>query len=97
VSDIYKRGVTMSSEYDDTTAVAHLPNLDIEIHHRRPWEGNEEILTITLRAAPSFESFFQFLEAANPAIAWMGAIETAWTPWLRLAKPAPVPRLQRDA
>jgi len=88
----------MNSEYDDTKAVAHLPNLDIEIHHRRPWEGNEEILTITLRAVPSFESFFDFLEAANPAVTWMRAIETAWAPWLRLAKkPASARRLQRDA
>jgi len=30
------------SEYDETRATARLPNLDIEIVHRRPWEGNEE-------------------------------------------------------
>lgn len=87
----------MTSEYNDTKAVAHLPNLDIEIHHRRPWEGDEEILTITLRAAPSFNSFFQFLEATNPAFMWMRAIETAWAPLLRLTNMTRAPRLRRDA
>ena len=37
------------SEYDETRATARLPNLDIEILHRRPWEGNEEHLMVTLR------------------------------------------------
>ena len=27
------------SEYDETRATARLPNLDIEILRRRPWEG----------------------------------------------------------
>src|SRR5215208_2091397 len=44
------------SEYDETRATARLPNLDIEILHRRPWEGNEERLMVTLRAVPSFEA-----------------------------------------
>ena len=44
------------SEYDETRATARLPNLDIEILHRRPWEGNEEQLVVTLRAVPSFEA-----------------------------------------
>src|SRR3954466_2501905 len=51
------------SEYDETRATARLPNLDIEIVHRRPWEGNEEHLVVTLRAVPSFEAFGRFLEA----------------------------------
>ena len=40
------------SDYDETRATARLPNLDIEILHRRPWEGNEEHLVVTLRAVP---------------------------------------------
>jgi hypothetical protein len=79
----------MKSDYNDTKAVAHLPNLDIEILHRRPWAGNEELLSITLRATPSFEAFFQFLESANPFAIWTRAIETAWAPWLRVTNPAP--------
>jgi len=46
------------SDYDETKAVAHLPNLDVEIFHCR-WRGEEELLSITLRAVPSFETFFQ--------------------------------------
>jgi hypothetical protein len=77
----------MQSDYDDTKAVARLPNLDIEILHRRPLQGDEEVLTITLRATPSFDAFGQFLEAANPAAFWMRAFETAWSPWLQFAAP----------
>jgi len=44
------------SEYDETRATARLPNLDIEIVHRRPWEGNEEHLVVMLRAVRSFEA-----------------------------------------
>jgi len=78
----------MNSEFDDTKMVAHLPNLDIEVIHRRSWEGNEEMLLITLRATPSFEAFFQFLDRTNPFALWARAIEMTWAPWLRLANPA---------
>ena len=44
------------SEYDQTRATARLPNLDIEIVHRRRWEGDEEQLVVMLRAVPSFEA-----------------------------------------
>jgi len=49
------------SEYDETRATARLPNLDIEILHRRPWEGNEEHLMVTLRALPSFEAWTRMI------------------------------------
>lgn len=78
-------------EFDETKAVAHLPNLDIEIFHRRPWQGNEELLSITLRATPSFDSFFRSIDTTNPLFFnpmafWLKAFETAWSPWLRLAE-----------
>jgi hypothetical protein len=82
----------MQADYDDARAVAHLPNLDIEILHRRPWRGDGEMLAITLRATPSFDAFFNFLEAANPAVFWMRAFETAWSPWLQLNR-APARRV----
>jgi hypothetical protein len=74
------------SDYDETKAVAHLPNLDVEILHCRPWHGEEELLSITLRAVPSFETFFHFVQATNPMLLWMRALETAWSPWLRLGE-----------
>jgi len=70
------------SDYDETRATARLPNLDIEILHRRPWEGNEKHLVVTLRAVPSFEAFGRFLEASNPLLTWTRMMQTAWSPWL---------------
>ncbi|WP_156898174.1 hypothetical protein [Methylocapsa acidiphila] len=84
----------MNSEFDDTKAVAHLPNLDIEILRRRSWGGDEEFLSITLRAAPSFDVFYRYLEATNPFFMWMRAFEKAWTPWLRATEPGRARRLE---
>lgn len=90
--------IVANDNYDETRGVAHLPNLDIEILHRRPWHGEEEILSITLRAAPSFDAFFRFWEAANPLVFWARALESAWTPWLGLKDVAPSrPQLDRGA
>ncbi|SFK52770.1 hypothetical protein [Methylocapsa palsarum] len=84
------------SDYDETTALAQLPNLDIEIRHRRPWEGGEEMVAITLRARPSFDALFNLSEAGNPMLFWMRAMEAAWSPWLRLMNPPRPPELGRD-
>jgi hypothetical protein len=85
----------MQSDYDDARAVAQLPNMDIEILHRRPWRGEGEMLSITLRAKPSFDAVFNFMEAANPAVFWMRAFESAWSPWLQLTH-ASAPRLREE-
>ena len=77
------------SEYDETRATARLPNLDIEILHRRPWEGNEEHLVVTLRAVPSFEAFGRLWEASNPLLAWTRMMEAVWSPWVRGLTAAP--------
>jgi hypothetical protein len=71
------------SPYDETRATARLPNLDIEILHRRPWEGNEEQIVVMLRAVPSFEAFGRLLEASNPLVCWTRMMEAAWSPWVR--------------
>jgi len=71
------------SEYDETRATARLPNLDIEIFHRRPWEGNEEHLMVTLRAVPSNEALGRLLEVSNQLLVWTRMMETAWSPWVR--------------
>jgi len=82
------------SEYDETRATARLPNLDIEILHRRPWEGNEEHLMVTLRAVPSFEAFGRLLEASNPLLVWTRMLETAWPPWVRALTTALFPSVR---
>jgi hypothetical protein len=71
------------SEYDETRATARLPTLDIEILHRRPWQGNEEQLVVMLRAVPAFEAFGRFVEASNPHLVWTRVMEAAWSPWMR--------------
>ena len=70
------------SNYDETWAVARLPHVDIEILHRRPWQGGNEQMAITVRAVPSFEAFGRFLEAANPLVFWARMMRVAWSPWL---------------
>ena len=70
------------SEYEETRATARLPHLDIEVLHRRPWEGNEEQILISLRAVPSFEVFGRLMEASNPLLLWTRMMQTAWSSWL---------------
>ena len=70
------------SQYEETRATARLPHLDIEVLHRRPWEGNEEQILISLRAVPSFETFGRLMEASNPLLFWTRMMQTAWSPWL---------------
>jgi hypothetical protein len=72
----------VESAYDETRATARLPNLDIEILHRRPWEGDEEQLVVMLRAVPSFEAFGRLLEASNPLLVWTRMMQAAWSPWV---------------
>ena len=71
------------SAYDETRATARLPNLDVEILHRRPWECNEEQIAVMVRVVPSFETFGRLLEASNPFLVWSRMMEAAWSPWVR--------------
>jgi hypothetical protein len=71
--------------FDETKAIARLPNLDVEIIHSRSPAGDAERITISLQAAPSFAAFGRFLEATNPFLFWMRFAQTAWTPWLGAA------------
>ncbi len=84
----------VESAYDETRATARLPNLDIEILHRRPWEGNEEQLVVMLRAVPAFEAFGRLLEVSNPFLVWTRMIETAWSPWVRALTTALSPNVR---
>ena len=75
----------------ETRAVARLPNLDIEILHRRlPDEAGEQ-LAISLKAQPSFDAFARFYErsgpfwpwlALHPMLVWPTILRTLWAPWL---------------
>jgi hypothetical protein len=86
---------------DETRAVAHLPNLDIEILHRQLPDEDAEQLLISLRARPSFDALARRPKvpgprsawlALNPFLAWQQATLALRTPWLAAA-----PRALPDA
>jgi hypothetical protein len=76
---------------EETRALALLPGLAVEVVHRRPAGEGLETLTLTLRAAPSFEQIGRMLEAGNPLLlpilAWTRIMQAAWAPWLALLGP----------
>ena len=84
---------------DETKAVARLPNLDIEIRHRRAPEEAAEYLSISLRATPSFRVMTGHLDAHavqlfDPLAFWLTAVQAAqafWAPFLPLPRFVPAP------
>ena len=73
-------------DVEPTRATARLPNLDIEIVHRRSPEGDAEQISINLQAVPSFEAFGRLIESANPFAFWAQAMQMACLPWLAAAQ-----------
>lgn len=71
---------------DETRAVARLPNLDIEITYRRLEDDRGEMLSVTLRAQPSFEAFARFAEARLPL--WSALALGPWQAWMAMAQAA---------
>jgi hypothetical protein len=78
-------------EVIEETATARLPNIDIEIIHRRAPHGDSEQFLINLQAAPSFDAFARFLEQANPFVFWAQATKLAWFSWMDAAQFAMLP------
>jgi hypothetical protein len=72
----------MKSKQQETRAVAHLPHLDIEILHARPWEGGYEQMMISLTAKPSFEALAAYLDSFDPLRIWSALMQATWAPWL---------------
>jgi len=84
-----------TQDIEETRATARLPNLDIEIVHRRAPDASAEQLTLSFRAVPSFAAFAEHIEAANPFLIWARAIELAWQPWLQVFAPR-LPGVKRE-
>ncbi len=74
-------------DWDETRISTSLPNLDVDVRHRRSWEGDAEQIQVTLTAVPSFQAAARLAEAANPALFWMRMMQAAWAPWLALMTP----------
>lgn len=78
-------------ENDTTRATAHLPNVDIEIVHRRAPDSDCEQILISMQAVPSFDAFGRFLRGANPFSFWAESTRLAWLFWADAARLAMLP------
>ena len=76
---------------DIERTTARLPNIDIEIVHRRAPQDDSEQLLVNIQAVPSFEAFGRFLEAANPFAFWVQASRLALMSWVDVARLAMLP------
>ncbi|MBP0633222.1 hypothetical protein [Cupriavidus sp. AcVe19-1a] len=74
----------------ETRITAHLPTIDIELMHRELPEQNAELITVQIRATPSFEAMERWLaQSATFALGqpfalqlWTDMLRGAWVPWL---------------
>ena len=73
-------------ETEITRATARLPNLHIEVTHRRTADGDAEQISVNLSFAASSRAF----EAADPFALWVQGAQAAWLaawlPWLEAAR-----------
>jgi hypothetical protein len=75
---------------DETRITATLPTAKVEMVMREHQAEGSEVLTISIRATPSFQAIGQTfrpeaLMLANPFALWMRMATLAWQPWLQLA------------
>jgi hypothetical protein len=75
------------SAADVTIAHARLSGVDIGITHQKAPGGEWEEVSITLRAAPSFEALGNAFDGANPFALWTQTAKLMWMPWLIAAQP----------
>jgi hypothetical protein len=62
---------------DDTRAVARLPNLEIEIRHRKVPEEGAEYLALSLKATPDLKTAVLWFDPL-----WPMRMLVAMNPWL---------------
>jgi len=74
----------------EASITAHLPTIDIELMRRRVPEQDAELITVQIRATPSFEAMERWL-AQYPSLPfgnafqwWTDAMRAAWQPWLAI-------------
>jgi hypothetical protein len=100
-SDSQPEEVTMieRTKPDETKITANLPTATIEMVMREHQDTGSEVLTVSIRATPSFQAVSQAfrpeaLMLANPFTLWMKMATLAWQPWLQLAGASP--QVQRE-
>jgi hypothetical protein len=75
---------------EETRITATLPTATVEMVMHEHQDEGAEILTISIRATPSFQAIGQSFRPealmwANPFTLWMRMATLAWQPWLQLA------------
>jgi hypothetical protein len=74
----------------EASITAHLPTVDIELMRRHVPEQNAELITVQIRATPSFEAMerwlsqYPVLPTGNPFQWWTDLMRAAWQPWLAM-------------
>jgi hypothetical protein len=74
---------------EETRITATLPTATVEMVMREHQDSGSEVVTISIRATPSFQAMSQAfrpeaLMMANPFALWMRMATLAWQPWLQL-------------
>lgn len=87
----FKKPIHEIDTTDITRATAQLPNVDIEIVHRRAPDSDSEQIFISMQAVPSFDAFGRFLRGANPFSLWAESTRLAWLFWADAARLAMLP------
>lgn len=78
---------------NEIRATARLPNIDIEVAHRRRPGDHAEQVAVRVTARPTFNAFGPTLPALppmltlNPAMFWLSFWRQAFEPWFHLAAP----------
>ena len=69
--------------YEEIRATARLHGLDVDVLHRRAWDGSAEQLEVTVRTVPPLEALGRLVELSNPLLVWTRMMQAAWSPWMR--------------
>ncbi|WP_158044219.1 hypothetical protein [Skermanella pratensis] len=85
---------------EETKVTAALPTATVEMTVREHRDGGSEVMTISIRATPSFQSIGEAFRPAalmwaNPVGLWMQMAALAWQPWLDLAGSAAARQLPK--
>ena len=70
-------------DFEETRAYCRLPQMDIDIVHRRARAGDGEFMTINVEIVPFSERFDRLFAMSDPFRFWGEMAELAWWPWLQ--------------
>ncbi len=89
-------------DFEETRAHCRLPQMDIDIVHRRAREGDGEFLAISVEIMPFSRVLDRLAAMSDPFRFWGQLAEAAWWPWLQglralSSQTARVPRLPSAA